>query len=206
MIRIRWIALAVQWVIVAAILVGGALAIRSGQKHSGLRAEYRRLATAVGELNVEDPEKIWIVALDTGDPMHFAWRVYLPANFKLQVNHSSGSFSSSYSDPMEFIARVRFRGDDDDAIHVYKQFGSGSSLMRYAHNESARFVRDHWEQLQVEQLGADGMVAVDREEAVDLFRIRLPDTLREQAQAELPKHSVARLSYHVTLNPKDSPP
>lgn len=203
MFRFRWIGPVVQWTIVAGIVVGAVSTFRSGRERNELRAEYRRLAAKVGELDVEDPEKVWLVALDTGDPMHFAWRVYLPANYRLKVRHPSGWGSSWGSDPKEFIARVRFRDEDDDAISVYKNFGSGSSRGRYAHGDAAAFVRKHREAFEIEQLGRDGPVSLDPDEPAELLRIRLPAELKEQAEAELPAHSASRLGYYLTLDPSD---
>jgi hypothetical protein len=62
----------VELALIVAVIAGGVLAIRSGREHSQLRAEHQRLARAVGEITSEDPGKVALVALETGDPMHFA--------------------------------------------------------------------------------------------------------------------------------------
>src|SRR5690349_2510660 len=103
---------AVDLVLLAVVLVGGVLAWRAGHERARLAAHYGRLVDAAGELPADDPSLVYLKALDTGDPLHFAWRVHLPASTNLEVRCSTGNGWSggswSGSAPTDFIARVRF--------------------------------------------------------------------------------------------------
>ena len=100
-------------ILTASVLLGGLLAWQSGQERTRLQAEYRRLTAITGELAIDDPAKLSIRAIDTGEPLRFAWRVYVPPNYLQVVKRSTGSSSrSSSSSPQQLIARVRFRLDE----------------------------------------------------------------------------------------------
>ena len=45
---------------------------------SGLRSEYLGHVAKVGQLKLDPPNKIHFRQLVTGEPDHFAWRVYVP--------------------------------------------------------------------------------------------------------------------------------
>ena len=103
----------IDLVLLAIVLAGGVLAWRAGRERASLAAHHVRLLAAAGELPADDPTLIYLKALDTGDPLHFAWRVHLPANSHLEVRSRTGSGWSggfwSGSSPTDFIARVRLR-------------------------------------------------------------------------------------------------
>ena len=75
-------------------LSGGLLALQNGRQLRQLRAEYERLSTITGDLPISDASKVHVRALETGERLHFAWRVYLPANYRAVVSNASGSSSS----------------------------------------------------------------------------------------------------------------
>jgi hypothetical protein len=61
-----------------AALIGGTLAWQTGRERSRLSEKYDEPARVTGDLPIADASKVHVRALDTGDPMHFAWRVYYP--------------------------------------------------------------------------------------------------------------------------------
>lgn len=193
-----------------AILVGGVLAVRSGGQRSELRREYQRLTKLVGELPVSDPGKVWIKALDTGDSMHFAWRVYLPANYHLQISHDgSGWLSSQRSAPAEFVARVRFRMTDDHRLQVYEHYDSSSGLLSRGDGEVAKFIHQHWDRLKVEQLGTENAVSIEPANTVTLLRLQMPEELQAEAAAIFPRHLQSEFIptyFHITLGPSSATP
>src|SRR5262245_45684962 len=65
--------------VLAVARAGAVLAWQAGRERARLAAHSDRLVAAAGELPADDPTWLCLKALDTGDPLHFAWRVHLPA-------------------------------------------------------------------------------------------------------------------------------
>src|SRR5262249_50752170 len=151
-----------------------------------LAAHHDRLVAAAGELPADDPTLIYLKALDTGDPLHFAWRVPLPAKTNLEGRSRTGSGWSggtwSGSDPMDFIARVRFREDEQGMMNVYTKFVGGSSRSGIGSPGLARLLREHARELIVEQVGKPGVAVLDPKARTPtvLLRVALPGSLRDK--------------------------
>lgn len=94
------------------IVVGGVVLWRTTVQRDELQREHDRLSAKIGVLVIKDPAQVHLRAIDTGDPMHFAWRAYFPANYRWSYTSKSGSGGSSSSSPMETILRVRLREID----------------------------------------------------------------------------------------------
>lgn len=206
--RLRF-GLAVECLVGIAILVGAIRAVQSGRERSELRTEYQRLVRKVGELAISDTTKVWVSALETGDPMHFAWRVYLPANHHFRVRHQGGSSSSNRPDSAEFVARVRFRMSDSGHLQVYGHYGSGSHLGSRGSGEVAQFIQQHWERFQIEQLGSEGAVSLEPTDSATLLRITVPDDLQAEMRELLSPHASSEFVpeyFAVHLGPSRSNP
>jgi hypothetical protein len=183
---------------------------QSGHQRSASRVEYERLVVLTGDLPVSESDKVHILALETGENLHFAWRIYLPAKYRLLVRHDSGSSSSYHSDPQHLIARVRFREDPAGRLQIYTRFAGGSSQMGLGNESVARFLRGRWDEIAVEQLGAGGKTAQLKpdEEAV-LLRLTLPAELHEQAMRDVDSRSLQNklpLLYEIRIGPQPSQP
>ena len=100
---------------------------QSGQQRSAARAEYERLVRLTGDLPITDVSKIHALALETGESLHFAWRVYLPPNCRIMVKHNGGSSSLFRSNPQHLIARVRFREQPPGRLQVYTRLDADRS-------------------------------------------------------------------------------
>src|SRR5688572_19972306 len=171
----------------AAALIGGLLAAQSGQQRSRLQAEYVRLAQITGDLPIEDPAKVYLKALPTTEPLHFAWRVYLPPNYRQTLwQKSEGSSSYWSSNTSEFIARVHFRTNEGGSLQAYTRFMGGSSLMHIGDRRLADLLRDRWDEIQVEQLGAEDVVALAADESAVLLKLTLPENIQAEARQQLP--------------------
>ncbi len=97
----------VDGLLLIVVFIGGYLAWQTGLERGRLAQHYQKLVRVAGSLVVSDPSKIYVQALETGDPMHFAWRVFLPANYTENWRSSRESAGSRTSPkPSEFIARV----------------------------------------------------------------------------------------------------
>lgn len=184
----------VDGLLLLVIVVGGVLAGRAAWERSRLGAEYRRLAKKTGELPILDASKLYIGALETGEPLHFAWRVYLPPHYRLELRYTGGSrSSSSHAAAVDSIARVRLREDEQGLWHVYTQFPGGGSRSQLDGPPLAALLRQHWKEIEVQQLGAGGPVALDANQSAQLLRLRLPPHVQETAQTALPEATRERL-------------
>jgi hypothetical protein len=198
-------------VLLAVVMSGGVLAWRTGNERARLEAQHRRLVAAAGDLPVEDPTLIYLKALDTGDPLHFAWRVHLPANANLKLQSrsvngwSGGSWSGSA--PMDFIARVRFREDEQGMVNVYTRYVGSSSRSSIGSPMLARLLRDHARELKVEQAGTSGVATLDpnMKKPMVLLRLALPESLHDELPSDLPSPFLPNLM-ELSIGPPGSLP
>ncbi len=188
---------AVELLLIAVVLVGGVMAWRTGRERARLGAEYARLAKAAGDLTITDPTKIHILALDTGEPLHFAWRIYLPPKSKFVLRDSSGSGQTwdQYGDGDEFIARIRIREDPSDGqLRVYHSFAGGSGTQGLGGNRAlANFIRGRETEILVEQVGVGTTAVFDPEHETKLLRLTIPDGLKAKAREMIDPAELERL-------------
>jgi hypothetical protein len=187
-----WIRLLNALLLIAAV-IGGVLAYRAAMERQRLLAERARLENKVGSLPIGDPSKVHVRALETGEPLHFAWRVYLPArrNFRWKCS-SGGSSWSAGSRASEFIARVRVRENEHGGLDVFTKQASGSARLGLGNKKLADLLRDRWNEVRVEQLGANGVAVTDANEVTTLLRLTLSDDLKREADQKLKKHFAKR--------------
>ncbi|MBN2294352.1 MAG: hypothetical protein JXM70_18125 [Pirellulales bacterium] len=171
-----------------AAIIGGFYTYRANRQYRQLKAEVNRLSVEVGDLDVADPSKAYVEALPTGEPLHFAWRVYLPANFQACWKHTSGSSWSTNSEPSEFLSRVRIIEDDKGQLLVYHKEHGGSGKCNLGSTKLAKLLRGRWNEIHVEQLGSDGIAVVDPNDISVLLRLTLSDELKIEAQEKLNKY------------------
>jgi hypothetical protein len=197
-------------VLLAATVVGGVLAWQADREQSRLRGEFERLARKTGDLPIADPSRIHVRVLDTGEPLHFAWRVYIPPNYKQVLKGSSGGHSTTWSqDARQAIARVRFREDEQGELQVYTRFPGGSSRSGLGDRSLAELLRGRWDEVLVEQLGAADVVAVAPDRPAVLLRLTLPGNLQDEARETLSPHLRERhvpVLFELELLPPTSKP
>lgn len=195
-----------DWLLIAVIAVGGVMAFGSGRERARLEARATRLAAVAGDLPVADPAKLYIVALETGEPLHFAWRIHIPPNYTIKSASNVGSSSTGWrSDPAEFIARVRFRENADGQLDVYQRFEGSSSRSSFHSPAFARLISGHWKDIKVEQLGSAGVVEIDPKDTVTLVRLTLPEALEAKAKGmepEIPERLYKPDMFQLELGPK----
>jgi hypothetical protein len=179
----------VELVLIAAIAIGGYLAWQTGQERGRLQRTFDRLARKAGDLEIGDPNQVHLRAFPTGEPLHFAWRVYLPASYparvRVRTGQSSSDTSGSRSQSLEFIARVRFREDENGVLNVYWKFAGYGIRGAVGDRAFATLLRGRWNEVEVEQHGADGQVGLDPDRLITLLRLRLPADLQENAKTAL---------------------
>ncbi len=184
---------ALDFILLLAVLIGAILAWQTGRERSRLTERHRRLAQVTGDLPIPDPSKVYVLAVDTGEPLHYAWRVYLPPNYRRILTDGSGSRSTGWSSGAdEFIARVRIREDDRGQLELYYHFSGGSSRMGFGNKSLADFLRGRWDEVHVEQLGAGEVAVIDPGRSAVLLRLTLPESMRDEARRKLAPYTAER--------------
>lgn len=173
-------------ILVLAIVVGGGLAWTSGQERSRLTREHARLARATGDLAIGDPKQIHLVALDTGEPLNFAWRAYFPPGYDQLLGMGKGRQSTNLlTGPGESISRLRIRENESGNLEYYASFSGGGSWWSYGDKALADLLRGRWDQVRVEQLGSDGVASLDPSKPGVLLRLILPEAMQDEARRKL---------------------
>jgi hypothetical protein len=176
-----------DWFLIIVVLIGGVLTWQTGRERSRLTERHGRLAKRAGDLQIADPSKVYVLALDTGEPLHFAWRMSFPPNYKqfLRSRHSGVSVVGARR-PSDFIARVRFRQDDQGVMQIYTHFENGSSQRSLGDKKLAEFLRNRRDKLRIEQLGATELAVLEPDQPAVLLRLTLPDDLKGEFEKLFP--------------------
>lgn len=168
-------------------LVGGVFVWRTGKEQARIRAKIEQMTRTTGDLVITDPDRIHVLALDTGEPLHFAWRIYLPADYELirrETSSSSVTVSpTSGGDPIparEVILRVHFRESADGPLNLYERHEDGSHREYFGSVSLAKVLHGRFDKVIVEQLGARKAVSVDMDEPLDLLSLKLPADLEAE--------------------------
>jgi hypothetical protein len=172
----------VHALLLLAALVGAFLAIQAGREHQLLRAEHRRLKAEVGLLSVTDPDKMHVVAIPTGDPLHFAWQVYVPAICGLRWkasygNGGTGGSSSGNAEPYFDLLRVRIRERKDGSPEIWFKRRSGSSLVSVSPRDVEMIKQG---EATIEQLAAEQTAVVDSQQVYTLLWVREQNALEKE--------------------------
>jgi hypothetical protein len=164
-------------------LAGVGMLLRQRSAHSTVRSEFDRLSKQYGVLDVADPDKYYVNYVESEDPYCFRWRVYVPPinNMIEALSTKSGDQSSSTGggggfESVEYLHLCRIRFEPKCLVYVRGRFGTSTSSV--SDEKVARFVEDHWEDLDVDILGAKGPVEIDRDKPVRLISILIPDDLQ----------------------------
>lgn len=188
MMRIRLIDAALA----VATLAGAILAVTSASKLHALQQEHTRLSRTTGDLDIADPGEVHVVALETGEPLHFAWRVYAPAGQMMVSTFGDGGSGTSTgfnSQPHEFIGRIRFSKHRTGQIAVYYNFGNGAGFQTAGSPASYQFLNEHLDELRIEQLGVHGTARVKQGEPVTVLKMHLPESVIAQARPRSSDHN-----------------
>ena len=174
---------ALLWVVI----VAGAICLwRSNSEHIRLQAEADRLEALTGDLVPADPTQVYVRAIETEDPLDFAWRVYFPPGYPLHVRQRNGSSSSSgNSNAIHGIARVCLR-EVDGVMQTYHRLPNSAGLSSI-NPELQQFLRGRWDRLEVEQLGKERLEQLDPKSEFVFIRLTLPEDLQKEAESKLRK-------------------
>ncbi|MCO6455247.1 MAG: hypothetical protein J5I93_08095 [Pirellulaceae bacterium] len=158
-------------------LTGTWLAWEQASQQGALRERYQQLAEKVGMVEVEQPDKLHVRAVPTGEPLHWAWHIYVPDNYHMQLRSEIGTGTSSshgyfQNEGYRDLARVRLR-KLDGVWQIWEKLHGGSSYS-YGLGEEIERQLDQFEKLRVEQLGEDKLQVSDGQEVLTLLRISAP--------------------------------
>lgn len=181
----------VNCVLFVVFAVGAIVAFRSGTQSHQLTREYQQLMKRFGDLEVTDPDTIYIRAIQEDEPWSYAWRVYLPKSLDGNVSYALGESSTSESGfsgaERDFIARLSlYPVVQSDNIALYFRFAEGSSLSSFASTRFLNFLEANKDKLTIHQLATDHTVAIKRSELKVLFQIVMSDELAEEARQQFP--------------------
>jgi len=173
----------VSFVLLTITLIGGYFAWQSGQERAALLSQIARIEKRIGSFPIVDPTLVHVRAIDTQQPLEFAWRIYLPAHFKMtnaQTFDPSGTnyYHYSGSEPSEFIARVILR-EHNGSMECYTSFNFSSGVSSTQNPLHLIAIREQWEHLHIEQLGKPELAKFQPNEEMPLLRISLPSELFE---------------------------
>lgn len=109
------------------------LPIREFVANRAVTDEFERITLALREFDVRDPNKAYFRAVETANPLRFAWRVYLPKNTWLYngVEYprrgGGGGGGGAQTEPAR-QSILRFNVESySTSINTSMSFGSGSS-------------------------------------------------------------------------------
>ena len=192
----RWVNL----LLIGLTLVGCVAFVNIQRELALLSQEHSRIVSAVGEMEIVDPQLVHIKALKTDDPLLWQWRVYLPEAAKCNFYYSVGTRGSSNGSDMvssrsEFIARIGLsKPRRGGAMQMFTRCVGHTGVSTFGNDEFADFLIEHRDQLKVEQLGSEGVRTIKAgEPAVSLLRVSLPDDLAREAQQRFTEANLAKL-------------
>lgn len=185
-LEIRRVPRRINILMLVLIIVGVVLTIGETQRNRMLRARHDDLARDFGSFSIADPAKIYVLALDSDSPLHFRWRVYFPpkfnADWRAGENGVSRTRSSSFRD---FILEARIRKDVDGHVRVFLKRDMGKTVLNLGNDQVASFLSGKWAQLEIWQVGKEGLVELDVSDVVTLVEVRMTDKLAAEAESVL---------------------
>ena len=135
-------------------LLGAALAWHTARQRARLTARRDELAQMVGDVAIADRTKLHVRAVETGEKLHFAWRIYVPPNFPLVLPMPGGGrVANASSGARDFIARIRFRRNENGELEVYWKLLGPNSVSKVGNKHLAELLFDRPDASRVEQLG-----------------------------------------------------
>lgn len=169
--------------LVAATAVILVFVVRDAVKIARMTPEHLRLTRTVGALTVDDSSKLNLIAIPVDDPMTFQWRVRVPAAYdaRMQVSSRSGTSRSDIKSatPEDRILQLRFRMDGDQ-LWLRKRSNGGATADTFSSITTSRVLAENWSQLQIQQLGDGGAVALDPSDVAKLLVIDMPPEVAER--------------------------
>ena len=155
--KLKWLDL----LFIGLTIIGSVYFVRVQAELAALHKQHARIRATYGEMKIEDPDAVHIKAIDSKHPWQWAWRVYLPDNSQGTLTYKIGQGSSGSlgfgSSKQEFVSRLSLTELKDGRMGLFNRFEGGSSFSRFGSKEFFDFLREHRDELQIEQLGDRGI-------------------------------------------------
>lgn len=185
----RWTGRPVQFAHCGLIGVGIFGSLSDRRKLNLLEQRADELRPIVGQLEPNDPSRVYVKLVDAVADDDLLWRIYLPPHQSLRLLHDfvgSSSRWSSYSSPGEArndLLRWRLEGPDESAtLHIILSRSSSTSSFS---PRLAKFLRTYWSELHVDIAGDQGEEAFSADQIGSLMTIDVPDHLRSVVEEQL---------------------
>jgi hypothetical protein len=110
--------------------------------------------------------------------------------------------TSNVGTAQEFIARVRFRPDDQGRIECYNKFAGGANRRSLGTPEVGKLLQRRWKEIHVERLGSSEVAVLDPKKPATLFRLTLPPDLQSAVKGSSeggPEEDP--ISFHLSFGP-----
>lgn len=179
--------------LVVAFVVGVVMFALAKRDQAPIKAEYDRLSGMFGEMPEASPDHFQILRLPTNEPWHLTWRFRKPQNRQMVVTtqNSFGGGSSSgramISAGGDYESIIRFRIDfDRPQMRCFLKHPGGSSTTGQGDLKTAKYFREHWDELEIETVSATEVESFGPDEVVDLVRITVPEGFGEGMDIHLP--------------------
>ncbi len=124
----RWL----NVVLVLVAFVGLLFSVQQGLVKQTLSREYEILAAEVGYLESTGDDGVCVIALPTRDPMHFRWRIFVPASEEIYWKNrrwGGKGVGIPIKGPLSFIANVRFRQGENGMLTVWWGFEGTATVI-----------------------------------------------------------------------------
>lgn len=178
------------------VVVGGRLLMR-GQEYRALSQERNQLVEKLDGFRVRDSSKYLVQMVATDDPKLFMWRVHKPGGFELSYLLSFGGAATVFDSGLgsrskldRVSVRFEFVGSefsiDVQAIGVHR--------FKVYDTELATIYQQHWEDLEIEALGQEGLIEMDVNQKVDLFQVTVSDELLTKLEAKFGQEMAQQFS------------
>ena len=192
-------------VLLLVIVAGLIVLVVKQQAVTSMSAEHAALTEQFGELEIGDPSRFHMVRVETGDPMYFQWRFYVPAGAQLTVRRYrgrsgwSGSSSSIASEAHSSLLSCRFRVVDGElSIFTSHDGGSGLSRWNWKPKFEAELVK-RWDELDIKVVGKEETIDFAPNEAVVALKISVPPELKKELAAFTSKKQLEKLDKPILV-------
>lgn len=172
--------------LIALFAFGCYFAIQSGLKKSEIEFHLKQLAANSEEVSfsntIDDPNRIYVEAIETGKSLEFAWRVYLPKGFSSNalVRTPDGAEAAGkmapLAQPTKFIARFKIKLVGEYAVCERFWLGETRAVSTHLHDskESLEYLKHFGFSDPVVQAGKDEIQSYSKEDDMDLLKLSVP--------------------------------
>ena len=171
-----------------ALLIGIVLTAKANWRRAALRTEFNRLAGKLGRFEIQNPDKLHLQRIETGDPHQLAWRCYHPPTGKsgyalkaYRAGESRGAtYSAGHKEEFRIYATIR---EENGRIKGCCGVGE-TGVLEELNQDVSTFLQQHWDLVEFVPVAADEKIVVPKNQLIKLAELRVPDRLVDVFTAE----------------------